>query len=309
MFVDALRLLATFQMVQGHTLDAVLTTSCRVGPLFDIWQRVRGLTAVAFLFAAGLAFQITTLQRMTDYRARPALASRRLWRALRLIGLGYLLHLPLALLWVHDAAGRASIITDFFNVDVLQCIGVALIALEILVKLLPTARQVATVASVLGAFAWVVATVLPQGGSIFPIAPWAGHLWLGVGIGHFASGRWGSRLLWVAAVLGCVSLALRFVVGLELVAMHTGRLSLVTLVCCALAWSLRSRPRLPHWLERLAGETLTVYVFHILLVYGAGVGLATIVGPTLSVPLALAVTVLVMAMSVGVALAASARKR
>jgi len=298
-FVDVLRLVATFQMVQGHTLDAVLAVGMRSGAVFEAWQSVRGLTAVAFLFAAGLAFQITTLSRLSDYRSRPSLSSRRVLRAFRLIGFGYLLHLPVALLWVHDAAGRASIVADFFNVDVLQCIGVSLIVLELLVRVLPTARQVAMAASVLGAAAFVLAPFMPHSDSVFPIIPWAGHVWLGVGIAQLASQRWFIRLLMVGAGLLVVSFALRSVSEMELIAMHVGRLASVTLISALLVWSLRGQHRLPGWLERLAGETLTVYVFHILLVYGAGVGLATMIGPTLALPMALVVTLVVMAASVG----------
>lgn len=336
-FIDALRLLAAFQMVQGHTVDAVLDTQLRAGWMFEVWQSARGLTAVSFLFAAGLAFQQTTLLRLTTYRANPALSVRRVRRGCGLIALGYLLHLPLALAWTTDAPSRARIVADFLSVDVLQCIGVTLLALELLVRLLPSAGWIALGSTLLGAalFAgsveaqqlavsgpWfgLLAYVSPRAGSIFPLLPWAGHFALAVGLAHWAQHQWRTRLLVAALLLSLAGGLLRVWPAWELVSMHLLRVAAVAGVCAVLAWLLRSRERLAPWLERLAGETLAVYVFHILLVYGAGAGLSSWIGPRLSLSAAIVVTALVMGVSAVVALglggfwarpglAAPARKR
>ncbi|HKP59763.1 MAG TPA: heparan-alpha-glucosaminide N-acetyltransferase domain-containing protein, partial [Polyangiales bacterium] len=126
-FVDLLRFVAALQMLQGHTIAALLAPAARHGPWFALWSAARGLTSVAFLFAAGLSFYLAT-ERARDPRA----ASRRVLRALRLIALGYLLHLPLAALFTSDPASRLRALHEFAAVDVLQCIGVSLLALEAL---------------------------------------------------------------------------------------------------------------------------------------------------------------------------------
>ena len=63
LFVDVVRLCALLQMINGHTLDAVLALSERVGPGFERYRFARGLVSVAFLVVAGIAFFLTTLAR------------------------------------------------------------------------------------------------------------------------------------------------------------------------------------------------------------------------------------------------------
>ncbi len=305
-------------MVQGHTLDAVLSHSLRHGVVHDAWQSARGLTAVSFLFAAGLAFHQTTLTRLDAHRATQGAARRRCLRALRLIGLGYLLHVPLALLWVTDGATRARIVADFLSVDVLQCMGVSLLLLEGLVHSVGRAPMIAMIAACVGLLMFATAPLAhgiavsghlavltgylsPQGGSIFPLLPWAGHFALGVALAQWARDAWPLRLAVAAVVLALAGFAVQGIDAAELTAMHMLRLASVVGVCAVLAWLLREGVRLTGWLERLAGETLAVYVFHILLVYGAGAGLGAQIGPRLSLGWALLVTALVLVLSVVVA--------
>jgi len=313
-FIDALRLLATFQMVQGHTLDAVLSAGARHGMAFELWQSARGLTAVAFLFVAGLTFQQTTLRQLDAFRAKPGVLRRRTLRALRLVGLGYLLHAPLALLWTDEPSARAAVTRDFLGVDVLQCIGVTLLCFAAATRWVQSARVIATTSllvalvvlgaspfttnlPVSGSAAWLVSYISTQGGSIFPLLPWAAHFALGVAAGHWADAGarpWTLRLAAAGATGLGVGVWMREFAGWELVALHVLRVSTVSLVCSALSLGLRRRERLPQWVETIAGRTLHIYVFHVLLVYGAGAGLAARLGPTLALGPALAVTTLVL---------------
>ena len=96
--VDALRLLATVQMVEGHTLDAVLALDLRSGAAFELWRWARGLTSVAFLFAAGLSFYLATVRRLDAHLASRAERRRRFTRGATLIGVGYALRAPLGAL-------------------------------------------------------------------------------------------------------------------------------------------------------------------------------------------------------------------
>src|SRR5688572_31079092 len=57
-FVDGLRLVAAVQMIQGHTLDALLAPELRQGPCFSAWTFARGLTSTTFLFTAGVSFAL-----------------------------------------------------------------------------------------------------------------------------------------------------------------------------------------------------------------------------------------------------------
>jgi uncharacterized membrane protein len=322
-WIDVLRLLAIFQMVQGHSIDAVLADPLRTGSLFEAWTWMRGLTSIAFLFVAGFAFHLVTLPRLESHLAEPAAVRRRFVRALQLVAIGYALHGPLAILWGDfDGALRELAI-----VDVLHCIGLSLLVLEALAVGLRDRRRVVLVAAVLATAlialvpvaaglaapglreAFVLNYVTSAGGSIFPLVPWAGYLFAGVVAAEIACPagsatspqRAGGALLGLALVplvLGVTaSGGWLGVVGPALV-----KLGVVIAVTGALAFATAKVARLSAPLETLAGESLVIYAFHILVLYGAGFGFASVVGPRLSLVGALGVAVLMLVASAAVGL-------
>lgn len=322
--VDLLRLVASFQMIQGHCLDALLVDSLRHGPVFQAWSFVRGLTSVSFLFAAGVSFHLATLLRLDAHLASPSGRRRRLRRGLWLITLGYLMHLPVAATSLQEALALGSI------VDVLQCIGFTLLLLELLALWLRRRERVAWAAALLGALAFALSPWLEPlgrvdsplsqwvshaGGSIFPVVPWAGHMLWGCALAAFAlpdgaGTPWPRAAGRLAAVgLGWLLLGLAGATLDWPALARLTNLGLVALVSAALLVAARHVGRLPRVLERLAGETLALYVFHVLLLYGSVWGLRAQLGHRLSLASgALAVVALGLA-SVGVALAWHGVKR
>lgn len=320
-FVDVLRVVAAFQMVQGHTVDAVLSTAARTGAVHAGWTWLRGLTAVAFLFVAGVSFHLSTVRRYQAHRGDARAVAHRMRRAGMLVLLGYALHLPLAAAWGGVGGDAASAMRGFAAVDILQCIGVSLAMLEMLVCLLPSRRAFVGACACLGAallfgapvtralvptgaLAPLVDYVTPLGGSVFPLLPWAGHLCLGVVVGACIDvplpraralrlGAIGVLLLSGEAVARASGAA-------PIVVDHLGRLAWVTLVASPLALA-DAASRTPAWVQRLGAETLFVYVVHVLFVYGDHVGLAAVVGPTLSPALAGLVALAVTAASFALA--------
>lgn len=320
-FVDGLRLLAAFQMVQGHTLDALLAEELRHGAWFRAWTFARGLTSVAFLFTAGLAFALATATASGLAAGR----ARRLARAGKLITLGYLMHAPLGVLFGDDwgAALRQAL-----AVDVLQCIGVCLLVLE-LAALLVRGRVgralvgvcVGTLCFALGPWSEGIAVRGPwlpalhyasaQAGSLFPLLPWAGYLFFGLAVGQVVAPRepeagivldacgrvLGLRLLG----LGLAACALAWLLftfapaSLARVspAYATLKLGLVLGVAAALATWLEGK-ELPPLLRRLSSETLFLYVSHVLVLYAGHLGLAVWLGRSQSLPGALVWTLLLL---------------
>jgi hypothetical protein len=321
-FVDLLRLLAAFQMLQGHTVAALLAPAHRVGKLYALWSAARGLTSVAFLFAAGLAFYVTTARDYAAHRQSPPAVQRRVRRGVRLIVLGYVLHAPLLAWWSGDAQLAQSALQRFPAVDVLQCMGVGLLCLECLVLLAPTPQRLAWTAFVIGAALlacgqllahvaagplpdWFEAYFLSSTGSLFPWVPWSAHMFLGVASAAFVlrdASRSAERLSLLAAGALLVGGTLRAANVWHLFSDHASRLGWVALTCSALVLASKYADRLPRWLLALAGETLFLYVFHVLLVYGDSVGLAQRVGPSLSPGAAVAAALAVVALSFGSAL-------
>jgi len=305
--IDLLRLVAAFQMVQGHTLAALLTTSARHGPVYATWLGLRGLTAVAFLLASGLAFHAATLRDLEAHRRDRGRVQQRFARALGLIALGYLLRLPVPLV--------AGAWRDAFAVDVLQCVGVCLALCESLVLLAPSRRAAELACASLGlallsasAFAshieargaWLplLDYVTATGGSLFPLMPWGAHMLLGVGLAPLflgnVTGRWRPVLFilgWLvgAAWLGRGTPSLAFD--------HARRLAFVLAGFSALRMLEPAARRLPSWVLRLSSSTLLIYVSHVWPLYGRRFGLSSSIGPTLPVQTAVAVAVLLMAIS------------
>lgn len=288
-FLDVLRLLAAVQMIQGHSVASVLDQRYRSGPAFEVWAFARGLTSVVFLATAGLSFVLAE-QRASDMQAR----RHRTRRAAMLIALGYLMHAPLGVLL---GAPVAQTLRAAIAVDVLQCIGVSLLLLELLCLALPGVRARVYTAAVLSASAFAAAPLLQdlrtpswalplgnylstQGGSLFPLSPWAGFVLAGFALGSVVlrrPRRLARSLALVGAGLFCLGLLGHTVwqalprgvsPGYALV-----KLGCVLLLAGLLAHLLRDVERLPAWLSALSGETLFLYLSHVIILYADGVGL------------------------------------
>ena len=311
-FLDVLRLIAAVQMIQGHSVASVLAAEYRHGAAYSVWTFARGLTSVLFLTTAGLAFVLAEA-RGHDVRAR----RRRALRALRLIAIGYAMHTPVAALLGAElqVALRAALV-----VDVLQCIGCSLLGLELLSLLTRNSSVRAVSALGLGLACFVAApathtvTLAPAGlalgnylttryGSLFPLLPWAGYVWIGFGLGSVAF-RAREKVWAVLAIAGTISLLLGLLggqLGPSLPNAVSPAYALVKLGCVlllggALARLTRGAPALPPTLARLASETLFLYVSHVVILYADGVGLAFLLGkrhgPLFGVGLAVALLAL-----------------
>lgn len=301
--IDLLRLLAAVQMISGHTVDALIAPEHRSGSLWATWTMIRGLTAVAFLFASGVSFAMVAAQS-------PERRAPRIRRALQLVAISYALHPPVAL-FSPDAALREHSLGEFFAVDVLACIGVTLLTLELLAARL-SPRGFAIGSGALGLAALVAAPltaaiepaglaaplldyVTRRGGSLFPVLPYAGFALLGGAVGSVARPREGGPR--PAAVLGVVALGLAAISATWAALGDTpsheayyawpaasfARAAAVTLGASLLTLATLGVDTLPKWMTTLAGQTLFLYVSHLLALYVGGIGLVHFFGASLSV--------------------------
>ena len=298
-FVDVLRLLALAQMINGHTLDAVMVDSLREGPIFDRYNYLRGLVSVSFLLAAGFSYSLTTVARFDDHKRDPALGRKRLGRALLLVFLGYALQFRWAIFGEGEVAAR--FLAYFLRVDVLQCIGFGILAQEAIMRIARTKREVPIYASALaavlvalapigdalsdpGRWSFVTNWLGSRGGSLFPILPWSAYTLLGCAIATVvlpegtrtpASHPW-PRLLGLATA----ALGLRYVLRAspwDLLSDDTawsarpeyfvGKLATVLFAVSVLSFVMQRVRHLPKWITTIAGETLVIYVFHLPVLY------------------------------------------
>jgi uncharacterized membrane protein len=314
--IDLLRLVASVQMIAGHTIGALLAPEHRSGELYDAWTIARGLTAVAFLFAAGAAFSLV-LEGTSPERAR-----RRVRRAIGLVALGYALHPPVGA-FSGSADVAAAAWRDFFAVDVLSCIGVTLLVLEALSRL-PRFHASAGVLALLAIFgAPALATIEPSGmllpiadffsrraGSLFPLAPFAGFVLAGAAFGPvlFRAPSPAPRVaLAASAMLLVATLAWQTTTPPDDAyyawpALSLMRLGVVLAGTAGLAFATANVVRLPTALTTLAGQSLFLYVSHLMVLYVGGVGLVSAIGETLSVTEALLAALAMIVVTVSGAL-------
>jgi len=141
-YIDLLRGWAVIVMIETHVFNATLTDSIRSTDLFTYIKFVNGLVAPSFLFASGLAFAVTTRRKLNDYLSFGRPLVKQFARLLFVLALGYVLHLPKfnythLVYWTEERYWRV-----FFQADVLQCIAVSLLFMQILLLALRSERLV-----------------------------------------------------------------------------------------------------------------------------------------------------------------------
>lgn len=129
-FIDIVRAIAILMMLQGHFIDTLLDPQFRSDEYtaYKIWSYFRGITAPTFFTISGLIFTYLLIKAKQkgelNFRIKKGII-----RGFMLIGIGYLLRIPLFQMFYGDVG------TAWLAVDVLQCIGLSLIIIVILYML------------------------------------------------------------------------------------------------------------------------------------------------------------------------------
>ena len=302
-FLDLLRGGAALVMIEVHVVNAFLVASARDAWWFPVLNYVNGLVAPAFLFAAGFAFALTS-----DRAQRAGAEDRwgRVLKNLRRIGLvlvsGYLLHLP-GYGW-----SKFAVISDvgwlrFLQADILHTIAVGLILLLLAREFLGGVTGLIRSAWVIGigavvaaplTWGWDAQAALPAAiaayvngtpYSQFPLFPWLSFLMAGAltAASYPKTGDDGAVRQWIMTV-GWIGAAMAIGAGcvrwtelpLALPGVHVRanpwfvieRLGVIfALVSAAGHWSQR-RPDPPFIFRDVSRESLQVYAFHLMIIYG-----------------------------------------
>lgn len=315
-FIDLARALAVVFMLYGHSVDALLAHSYRVGTWFEVWTFQRGLTSSLFLLLSGFAFSIATVRHWPSHLRISRSVLNRTRRFSLFVILGYALHFPVpkaADLWTIDDAGWRA----FLAVDVLQLIGVSFLFIQLLVLLMRTRKALTVVALILASAVvlvtpalwavdwparlplWASSYLEPDTGSLFPVFPWSAYILLGVGLGQIYA-RWGASNLPAFANRVLLGGGVGMVLAGEAMrpfqnALFNGglwtflppevllRMGTCLLILGGIAHGTGYITTLPRVFGALAQETLLIYFVHLCIVYGSiwGPGLYQAYGPTL----------------------------
>ncbi len=313
--VDLLRLVATLQMVNGHTLDAVVDPAQLTGHGFDVYNFFRGLVSVSFMLASGVAFHITTIARLDSGALSREATGKRVRRMIEIIVIGYLLRFPLGA-WSDDPDLARRSWNRFTEIDVLQLIGVALLVLEVVVHVLRDRRRVEIAIGVLAAIVLALAPLMEGivaerplayftawlghgSGSVFPFFPWSAYVFFGTIVAAVAfpeGGRTETRRTFFAlAALTSVFSVMNYLLWRVPVTLWTPtmsyhsmpsffleKLSYVLGVLALLSPLVGRIRKLPGPIEALAQETLPIYVFHLLALFFPPMIIATRLGHDLT---------------------------
>ncbi len=297
-YLDWMRGLAALIMLQGHVFHSLTAKPEQQGSVFVLSQFVGGIAPAVFLFLTGV-----TLAFMMDSRAKRGATPGERWRtALRrsgyFFGIAFLFRLQL---WLF-AAGQSPW-TSLFKVDVLNCMGLAVLLLSPM-ALLDTPRRarvaaitgvaVAVVSPLISALDWsavhpyVRAYFVPDY-NYFSLFPWAAFLAFGLAGGsvlRLVPSADLPRLMQWSALVGMALWAVgRYVSDLPyplypksdfwldsplLIVIKMG--IVLMLLSLAFVWTRYINPARWSLLQQLGSTSLLVYWVHIELVYGRWFG-------------------------------------
>ena len=202
-FIDLLRGWAVIVMIQTHVFNATLPPAITDNGFYHLIRFIDGLVAPSFLFASGMAYAVTTRRKINDYLSFGAPLFKQLWRLLFVLLIAYGLHIPK--FNYHHLRWEAGVVAwqVFWQSDVLQCIAVSLLFLQVMLLVLRSERRLymtmigVTLFVVLATpVAWSIDfwTILPvpiasyMNGlhySLFPLFPWSAFLFAGALCGYF----------------------------------------------------------------------------------------------------------------------------
>lgn len=280
LFLDLLKAIALIEMIHGHTLDALLSPFQKSIDFWIFWQNIRGFTAPLFLFASGIAFAISTLKRK-DYFYISKKFLNRIRRVIFITFLGYVLHLPYFSLRKTLFKSTLNDLNRFFNVDILQCIGVSILILQILYFISKNEKRFLKILGFVFINFYFLSICVNQidlnlplfflkyfKNSLFPLTPYALYLFAGCISGFiFLKYKKNSVFIWICLIsLIIFSILKMFSLKLEILFF---RISVLSFISFLLLRFEDSKSKLLKFLQVFGKESLFVYFFHLPLIYGS----------------------------------------
>lgn len=302
-FVDLLRGTALVVMIETHVVNAYLPSDQRGGEFFFWLAFVNGLVAPAFLYSSGFSL-ILQVRRDWDGWLR---FSRPMWLNLRRLGfitlVAYCIHLQRYRLSEYLESKTPDLWARTLQVDILQCIVASLMIVQALLFLMRKrslfawgAGFLAAVVALLTPWMWnqdfrpsvplAFALFLnPHGISLFPLFPWLCFVLSGsLAAHHFLDAveqtheiRHMKNVFVIGALMIAGALA-----AAAIPFSLPGRESFYTtsplfvlirlgsvLVISALLYGLEKFLHfIPSWIQMAGQQSLLVYGFHLLLIFG-----------------------------------------
>lgn len=334
-FIDLLRAFALLQMVQGHTVDVLLANEFRTfdSVSYSVWHFMRGMTAPIFMFTSGTVF--TYLFRLVDepFEKNPRVI-KGFKRFLLLVTIGYLLRFPTFNPFYFKYITESQL-KIFYTVDVLHLIGFGLLFIMIFSYVSEKIRIGDSIIFFLAAMIFIlpspyfnkidwllflpkpIANYFYQGaGSLFPLFPWAGYMLLGAIFGSslaknpniFKTTFFSLRTILIGIIIligvflyNYISFAtfnIRFdSYNYQTIAFRVGFVLVLTGIVSLVSQSIHS---IPHIIILVGRNTLSIYVVHLLILYGSVInpGLKVLWGNKLNPELTILAAILMISLMI-----------
>lgn len=281
------------EMVHGHTLHALLSSTQKSQWFFIFWDKyIRCLTAPTFLFASGIAFAFSTLERQ-DYLYISKKFLNRIRKLFFLIILGYSLHLPFFSLRKTISYIHTPVFEKFLNIDILQCIGITLFILQIVYLITKEIKKFFISLAFLSILTLHFNNILSKNQnflntiplffqsffskkiSFFPLIPFSFYLFAGVPFGFFflkfSKNNQKENLKKLFIMYPFVSLlifAIFKILKIEISHIFI-KVAVITIIAELLHFFENVENKILNLFVILGKESLVVYYWHLILIYGS----------------------------------------
>jgi uncharacterized membrane protein len=298
LYLDWVRGFAALVMLQGHVFHSFLRDDLRSGGPYMTSQFLGGMPPAVFLFLLGVTFAFL----MDSQEKKGAAAFTRWFAAIRRSG--YLFAAAFAFriqLWLFSF--DKSTWMDVFRVDILNCMGLALLVFSGMAVFRTQERirlcailgiAVAAAAPIVSGLDWEGTPVLVQNYIIpdhnfFGFFPWAAFVAFGMSAGSVlrllkpdeapAAMQWlgwgGVTTAFVAWTMSNTSLSIYsnsdfWLNGPSLIFIKLG--TIMIMIAFAWLWNLRTTAQDWSWVRQFGLTSLLVYWVHVELVYGRWFG-------------------------------------
>jgi uncharacterized membrane protein len=298
LYLDWVRGLAAVVMLQGHVFQSFLRNDLREGGPYLASQFAGGMPPAVFLFLLGVTFAF-----LMDSQERKGVAAAGRFRA-AIKRSGYLFAAAFAFrlqLWLFSI--DVSPWTDLFRVDILNCMGLALLVLSVMSVFRTEERirlcailgvAIAAASPLISSLDWsgmpaIVRNYVIPDHTFFGFFPWAAFVAFGMSAGSIlrllkpadvaAAMQWfgwgGLALAFGAYAISNMSLSIYpnsdfWLNSPALILIKLG--AILILVAFAWLWNIRTSAQDWSWVRQFGLASLLVYWVHVELIYGRWFG-------------------------------------
>lgn len=311
LFLDLMRLMAILMMLQGHTIDTLLSEEYKSfeSPFYSVWYFLRGFTGPLFMFTAGIVFSYLLIQKKFSLSQNERV-KKGIKRGISLVLIGYLLRYPTYTIFDFSDVTHDQWLT-FFSIDSLHIIGLGLLSIIFIYWISATTKTnnafflilfgllVFLISPLAQSYNWGSKMLIPfanyftkEYGSIFPILPYMQYILWGAIIGTLINQtekiymRTSTNILFILVGLLFVIMS-RAIYYLPEISSYSYYLLIVgglLLVSGLLSLVSKYFENIPNFLLSVARNSLWIYIIHVIILYGSpwSIGLSQIIGNSFS---------------------------